>query len=162
MARKREIKAVRRVLYDRDRLRRMLDEVRSIDVLMNTGPNAAIAPDSAQVPEGGPLWYLPDGSIEPAVLEAADRCRRIASLLRETRRGLKDVDFNADDKRELRNALDAQAKAWIARGKTWSEPGPPTDVDAAVADINRHDMDSIRSYQRVQDYVDRDALERVR
>jgi len=40
MANKREIREVRKVLYDRKGLREMLDEGRSIDVLMNTGPHA--------------------------------------------------------------------------------------------------------------------------
>lgn len=150
---------MRKVLYDRKRLRKMMDEVRSIDVLMNTGPNAAIAPDDVRVPGGGPRWLVGegDGELDPSVAEAADRCRRLAKLLRTTRQELKDVEFDHDDKRELRNALEQQAKAWTARADAWSAPTAP-DVGTAVKEISRHDKESISSYAKVDRYLDRNAF----
>lgn len=162
MASKREIKAVRRVLYDRKRLREMLGEIRSIDVLMNTNPNLALPADDIRVSAGaGPVWFvLATGEIDPGVLEAARRTKRVAQLLRETRRELKDVDFDPDDRRELRKALDEQAKAMIVRADAWSTKGGD-DPRAAAAKINRHDAEALRSYGKVSAYLDKRAFERV-
>jgi hypothetical protein len=159
MARQSEIKAVRRVLYERKRLRKMLTEVRSIEVLMNTDPNRPIPPDDIRVNAGdGPTWVLLNGEVDPAVLEAAERGRRVAKLLRETSRDLKDVDFDRDDKRELRNALDAHAKAWVARADAWSAPAATAlDPPKAAAQISRHDEKALRSYHEVRDYLDERA-----
>ncbi len=161
MARRGDIEAVRRVLYDRKRVRKMLDQARRIDALMNTDPRASLAPDDPRVVAGGgPAWIVPTtGELDPAVAEAAMRCRRLADLLRDARRELKDVDFDHDDKRELRRALDAHASAWVARGDAWAAVGVETvDLDAAVDRINRHDIDAARSYHKVLDYLDRKVL----
>lgn len=163
MASRREIKAVRKVLYKHARLREMLDEVRSIDVLMNTGGKVELAPDDVRVAGGGPRWVVGevDPILDPGVAEAADRCRRLAKLLRETSRELKDVEFDAADKRELRNALEAHARAWIARGDAWRTL-PAPDIRDAVKEIGRHDGEAIRSYAKVDPYLDRNALAAVR
>lgn len=164
MATKREIKAVRRVLYKRERLRAMVAEVTSIDVLMNTGGKVVLDPDDARIPGGGPRWLVGDDeekALDPSVAEAADRCDRLAKLLRETRSALKEVEFDSADKRELRNALEAHARAWVARGDAWRTL-PAPDVKAAVNEISRHDKEAIRSYAKVDDYLDRNALEAVR
>ncbi len=161
MATEREVKAVRRVLYNRGRMRLLLTEVRSIDVLMNLDPYASLSPDDTRVAAGsGPHWFLSSGEVDPGVLEAASRCQRVAALLRDTRRELKDVDFDRADKRELRNALEEHAKAWIARADAWSRPGSP-DVATMGAAINSHDAASLRSYHRVDAYLDSDAFEDV-
>lgn len=164
MASKAEIRAVRKVLYDRGRLRELLDEVRSIDVLMNTDPRANLPPDDIRVSAGsGPVWVIPStGEIDPGVLEAAARCRRVAELLRATRAELSDVDFDDGDRRQLSTALDQHAKAWIARARAWSAPGPPDDVRAVAKEINRHDAKAVLAYARVEQYLDRDALNGIR
>lgn len=163
MASEAEIRAVREVLYDRKRLRRLLDEVRSIDVLMNTNPYATLPPDDVRVTAGsGPTWVIPStGALDPAVLEAADRCGRVAKLLRETRQDLAAVDFDRSDKRHLREALEQHAKAWVARARAWRAPGPPADVESAAREINRHDADAVRSYARAEEYLDRRALDGI-
>ena len=161
MASRREVKAVRKVLYDRKRLRKMVIEARSIDVLMNTDPYGRLEPDDVRVTAGaGPIWFLPStGEVDPGVLEAADRSRRIAGFLREIRRDLGDVVFDGDDKRVLREALDEQAKAWIARAAVWSRPRRPSDLAADADEISRHDAKATRNYAKVEAYLDRDAAE---
>lgn len=161
MAKKKEIKAVHRVLYDRKRLREMLTEVRSIEVLMNTNPDQPIPPDDIRVNAGdGPTWVLLNGELDPAVLEAAERGRRVAKLLRETSRDLRDVDFDRDDKRQLRHALDEHAKAWLARADAWTAPADAAlDPPKAAAQINRHDEQALRSYREVRGYLDERAGE---
>jgi hypothetical protein len=162
MASKAEVRAVRRVLYDRERLRRMLTEVRSIDILMNTNQNASLPPDDIRVTAGdGPTWVLLDGSMDPGVLEAAARCRRVAELLRQTRRALKDVDFDPGDRRRLRAALGEHARAWIARADAWSAPRGAVDPAVAADQINRHDASAMRGYRKVRAYLDGRALEGV-
>jgi hypothetical protein len=163
VAKPREIRAVRKVLYDRKRMRKLVTEARSIDVLMNTDPYASLDSDDVRVTAGaGPIWFVPGtGEIDPGVLEAADRCRRIATLLRQIRRELADVDFDADDKRHLREALDEHAKAWVARAEIWSRPQRPSDPAADAAEISRHDAKATRNYAKVKAYLDRDAAESV-
>jgi len=163
MASKAEVRAVRRVLYDRERLRRMLTEVRSIDILMNTNANAPLPPDDIRVNSGdGPTWVLlGTGEVDPAVVEAAARCRRVAELLRETRRALKHVDFDRGDRRALRAALDEHAQAWIARADAWVAPRGAVDPAVAAAAINRHDARATREYRRVRPYLDGTAFEGV-
>jgi hypothetical protein len=156
----REIKAVRRVLYAKERERKMLDEARSIVVLMNFNPRGNIDQEDIRVTAGaGPLWFIPaTGEVDPGVLEAADRSKRIAAMLRDTRRELKDVDFDADDKRNLRDALEQQAQALIKRAKAWTAP-TVGDPEAIAADIHRHDAAAANSYSKVFAYLDENAFE---
>lgn len=162
MATDREIKAVRRVLYDRKRMRKMLTEARSIDVLMNLDPRGTLPPDDIRVSPGyGPLWFVPGtGAVDPGVLEAAERSKRVAGLLRDTRRELKEVEFDPEDKRWLRRALDEHAKALVKRADAWSAPtvGNPGKI---AKDINRHDAAAADSYRKVLKYLDRKAFEGV-
>jgi hypothetical protein len=148
-----EIKAVRSVLYDRPRLRKIFDHLRSIDVLMNTNPDARLQPNDRRVKVGaGPFWFEASGALNRGVVEAAKRCAQVADLTLEIRRDLAKVAFNAKDKQYLRAALDAQAKAWRARGRIWTAPGDP-NVAAAVAEISRYDGEAIRNYQKVKAYL---------
>jgi hypothetical protein len=159
MPKKREIKAVRRVLYERERSRKMLDEARSIVVLMNFNYRGSIPQDDIRVTAGaGPIWFVPStGAVDPGVLEAADRCRRIAAMLRDTRRELKGVDFNADDKRALREGLEQQAQALVKRAKAWTSPAVGNS-DAVARDINRHDAAAANAYKEVFEYLDKNAF----
>lgn len=159
MPTKREIRAVRKVLYERERARKMLDEARSIVVLMNFNPRGHIEQEDVRVTAGaGPLWFIPaTGEVDPGVLEAAERSKRIAAMLRETRRELSDVDFDAEDKRNLRDALEQQAQALTKRAKAWTTP-TVGDPETVAAGIHRHDAAAAKSYSKVFDYLDKDAF----
>lgn len=99
---------MRKVLYDRPRLRKIVDHLRSIDVLMNTNPNARLQPGDRRVKVGGgPFWFEASGKLNGSVLAAAKRCHQVAELTLEIRRDLAAVDFDADDKKHLRAALEA-------------------------------------------------------
>jgi hypothetical protein len=155
MATNREIRAVRRVLYDRRRLRKLDAHLRSIDVLMNFDSHTTLSPDDIRVsPGSGPAWFVPaTGELDPGVSEAAERCKRVAGILREIRRELAGVSFDGADKRHLRDALEAQAKAFSARAKAWAAPGRP-DADAEASKISGHEADSLRNFKRVKPYLD--------
>jgi hypothetical protein len=148
-----KIIAVRAVLYEPKRLKKLLTHTSSIAVLMNLDPDQQIPFGDLRVhPGAGPNWFIPlSGQISPAVLEAANRCDRIADLLLETRRALARVAFNGTDKAHLRAALAEQAEAWKARGKIWRAPGP--NADAAGAAIATHAQASLREYKRVKKYL---------
>jgi hypothetical protein len=163
MPKKREIKAVRKVLYDRERSRKMLDEAKSIVVLMNFNYRGNLEPDDIRVsPGAGPIWFVPStGAVDPGVLEAAERSKRIAAMLRETRRELKDVDFDGGDKRDLREALEQQAQALVKRANAWTAP-TVDNPERVAAEIHRHDAAAARSYAKVFKYLDKDAFGGVR
>ncbi len=56
---------------------------------MNLNPNARLSSNDQRKPGGGPTWVIPTtGKISQEVREAAERCHRVAELLRETRREL--------------------------------------------------------------------------
>jgi hypothetical protein len=154
MASNREIRAVRKVLYDRRRLRKLDAHLTSIDVLMNFDPNATLPPDDIRVaPGAGPTWFIPGtGELNSGVREAAQRCDRVAGLLREIRRELADVSFDGADKRHLRGALEAQAKAFSARGRLWGAPGRP-DAEAGAPEIVGHEAEALRHFKRVKPYL---------
>jgi predicted nucleic acid-binding protein len=160
VAKREEVKAVRQVLYDRGRLRKLHTEILSIDVEMNLNPTAKLDPNDIRGRAGsGPSWVIPaTGEVDRGVTEAARRCQKVAALLRETSRDLADVSFPRADKRALRTALEEHAKAWSTRGRIWAAPGRP-DADAAVAEITRHHAAAIRSYERVKPYLREVKLE---
>lgn len=154
-ASRREIRAVRRVLYERRRLRRLYQHASSIDVLMNTDPGRALSPDDTRVQGGaGPGWVIPgSGELSVAVLDAADRCDEIAKILLAVRRDLADVDFDRSDKHHLRAGLASQASAWRARGRAWRAPGPPGNIRATVAGITKRERASMREFRSVREYL---------
>jgi hypothetical protein len=160
VAKRDEVKAVRKVLYDRTRLRKLYAEISSIDVEMNLDPERELDPNDIRGDAGsGPNWVIPaTGQVDPGVTEAAKRCAKVAALLRQTSRDLADVSFPRADKRALRDALEEQAKAWSARGRIWAAPGRP-DVQAAVKEINTHHAAAIKSYARVTKYLREVKLE---
>jgi hypothetical protein len=148
-----QVDAVRKVLYRRDRLIKLYDQITSIEALMNLDPHAKASPGSITRPGTGPSWFIrANGKVSPSVIEAANRCDKIADLLLETRADLAHVDFPASDKGHLRAALAEQAAAWRARGRAWRAPGKP-NVGAAVAPIEAHVKKSIREFQHVTLYM---------
>jgi hypothetical protein len=157
-----QVAAVQKVLYERTRLRKIADHVHSIGVLMNLDPNGP-SPGPGHPAGSGPLWYIPDtGRISPAVLEAAERCRKLAELLLEIRTELAHVDLPSSDKKHLRAALAAQAAAMRARGKVWRAQSPPGDVHAAVAPIAAHGATSVRELTHVAHYLKKVDLSTLR
>lgn len=154
MSKRDEVRAVRRVLYDRQRLRGIFTHLESIDELMNLDPGNVLAPNDPRVEGGsGPYWFIPaNGQLSPAVVEAAERCDKVAGLLLDTRRELSDVKFDGDDKRALRAALQEQAESWRERGKVWRAPGRP-EVGVALDRIAKHDKESLRELKKVKEYL---------
>ena len=121
MASQDEITRVWKVLYEPTRTRRLFTLLEDIELLMNLNPARPLDPHDVKVfPGSGPLWFYPsNGKLNVGVVQAANRCDKIAALLRETERELADVDFPAADKHHLRAGLAAQARAWEARGSVW-------------------------------------------
>lgn len=155
MASRREIRAVRGVLYDRKRLQDLHTQTTSINVLMNLDPSVPLNPGDVRIqPGAGPNWVIPaTGQVDPAVVEAADRCRAIATTLLDMRRELQRLSLDPTDRRHLAAGLAEQAEAWHARADAWSEPGQPADVDAAVASITVHEQASLRHFKKVTRYL---------
>jgi len=149
-----EVRAVRRVLYDRQRMQRMFIHLESIDELMNLDPGNVLQPDDPRVQGGsGPLWFIPaNGQLSPAVVDAAERCDKIADILLATRRELARVDFDGADKRVMRAALQEQARSWQERAKVWRAPGRP-DVAASLDRIAEHEKESVRKLKKVDEYL---------
>jgi hypothetical protein len=151
-----QIAAVRKVLYERNRLRKLVDHLSSIEALMNLDRTAP--PLKSGDPRGragaGPNWYIPaTGKLSSSVVEAADRCNKVADLLLETRRALAQVDFPAADKRHLRAALAEHAQAMRARARVWRAQQPPRDWKRSAAPIVAHQQASLREYQHVTRYL---------
>jgi hypothetical protein len=152
MATEADIREVRKVLYDRDRRRKLKTEIDSIVILMNFDPGEAIPHDDPRIlPGAGPLWFIPNtGAVNPSVLEAADRCERIASILMKMRDEIGDLNIDGSDRQHLREALEQQAKGWRTRARLWRDPGAP---DPAGADeIVGHEAKSLREIKKVEDY----------
>ncbi len=150
-----QIAAVRAVLYERNRLRKLFDHLDSIDVLMNLDPRRPLQPGDARGFAGsGPNWYIPHtGKLSPSVIEAADRCDRIADLTLEIRGELEHVDFPASDKRHLQTALTRQAAAMSARGTLWRATKPPANAKKAATTISGHLQASVSEFQHVAKYL---------
>ncbi len=154
MATRAEIRAVQRIIYDDRRTKKLSTEIESIVVLMNLDPGRALPSDDARVQAGsGPLWYIPaTGKLTPAVLEAADRCDRVAEILTKMRRDLADVKVNKSDRRHLREALEQQAKGWRKRATSWRDPGRP---GASIAKgIAEHERNSAEELKKVNAYLE--------
>lgn len=156
------IRAVRKVLYEPRRLKKLATHLSSIAVLMNLDARNPLPPNDARVDAGsGPNWFVPaTGKINPAVQQAADRCEAVASLLLETRNELAKVAFPATDKRHLLTALREEAAAWGARAALWRAPGRPGD--GATRAIASHLQASAREYAHVRRYLKSVDLRNVR
>ena len=149
-----EITRVWKVLYEPARTRRLFDHLESVEVLMNLDPGRPLDPHDVKVfPGSGPLWFIPaTGKLNSSVVEAANRCDKIAALLRETERELADVDFPAADKHHLRAGLAAQAHAWEARASVWRTRGP-ANVRLNVTAIMGPERKSFEELKHVTKYL---------
>jgi hypothetical protein len=159
-----QIAAVQRVLYARTRLRKIFDDGESIVRLMNLDPSAALDNTDPRWPAGsGPSWVVPaTKKLSPFVVEAAERCDKIADSLLEIRAELADVDIPSSDKQHLRAALAESAAEWRARGRLWRAPTAPEDAQAAAASVTAHQRASLREFQRVTAYLKNVAPGRFR
>jgi hypothetical protein len=148
------IKAVRKALYEPRRLKRLLEEINQIDILMNLNPDIPLAPGDVKMTAGsGPLWFYPDnGQLNTSVIEAASRCERVAAILLEMRNALSPVAFPAADKKHLQAGLEAEAAVWRVRGRVWRAQGAP-DVDAVVAEVKALRRVSIRELKAADVYL---------
>jgi hypothetical protein len=162
--------AVRKVLYEPNRVRQLVDHFSSIDVLMNLNPVNFIHTGDPRVDAGdGPIWYVTPSDLyhakkvklSPEVIEAADRCDKIAALLLETGDDLAKVDFPARDKQSLRTALTEAAHAMRGRASAWREPGR-IDADRAAASIAAHEHASARAFETVMPYLHQVDLTRMK
>jgi hypothetical protein len=143
VASKKEIHAVREVIYDPKRQRELKQQLRSIRVQMRL--------------EGeGPAWVIPStGESTVAVRDSARRCKQVAALLRRTSDRLVDVDVNRSDKAHLREGFEHLAKAWAKRGAVWGAPQAP-DADAQATVIAGFERAAFREWKRVQEYFKED------
>ncbi len=158
-----QVAAVRKVLYRRDRLRKLVEHADSIVALMNLNPTGPSPGLGAPPGSGPPLWYVPaNGKLDPFVLEAAGRLDKIADLLTQTRAELTHVDAPAADKRHLRAGLAEQAAAARARARAWRAPASPGDVEALVAPITAHERASATALSHVTQYLQRVDLNGLR
>lgn len=149
---KQQVKAVRAVLYQRARLRRLQADLSSIEVLMNL--------NNPSQPSGAPLWTIPaTGQPSGALTEALDRSRRVVATLREMGAELGRLgDVPDGDRQALRTMLGEQAAAWEARALVWAAPGRP-DVEAEVARIAAHQEKALRAQRRASRYLRAGSLE---
>jgi hypothetical protein len=140
-----QIKSVRRILYDPHRVRQMRDDASSISVLLNL---------ENQNPSSTFSWYIPaTGALAQEVVEAAQRCRRIATTLLSIRKDLAHVSVPETDRKHLMAALQAQAASWQARANAWAATGQPADTDTLVASISGHVRTALAQAQHVQPYL---------
>jgi hypothetical protein len=140
-----QIRAARAVIYRRDRLQRILADLRSIDVLTNLNNPAQ--------PRGAPSWFIEaTGEISVAMTEAANRCKRIAAAHREVARDIAALRLPAADKADLRIAFNEYAIVWQRRGEIWGGKEKP-DVDAAVAELKSHMTSAAKAAARVTPYL---------
>jgi hypothetical protein len=153
MSKQEDIQAVRQVLYDKERRKKLKTEIRSIVLLMNFDPGEPIPHDDARVaPGAGPLWFIPaTGAVDTAVLEAADRSEKVAEILTKMRHDLGELDIDGTDRGHLQEALDQQAKAWRVRAKVWRDPGSPDDT--LWRKIAEHETRSVHELKLVKDYL---------
>lgn len=148
------IAAVQKVLYERERLRRLGDDLATIDVLLNLDPTATLSTNDIRGFAGsGPDWWIRGtGALDPGVAEAAGRCDRIAARFLAIRRELAPVAFPAADKAQLRLALAELAASWSVRGRAW-RAGPGQNVEADVRAIERHLRASAAAFRKVRKYL---------
>jgi hypothetical protein len=135
MATPKEIEAVRKVLFEGDRLRELRGLAHDIQIV--------------RIGQERQLWYIPHTG-KPFTSGALE-CDKIATLLLQIRDDLRKVDFDRRDKASFETALSEHAAAFRVRARAWRSAAKPK-VDAVVAEIARHDAASIRAYVRLKEY----------
>jgi hypothetical protein len=151
---KAQIKAVRHVLYDHTQVTQMIDDIQSINVLMNlSGP--PLPENDVRVAVGdGPEWIVQaTGALDPSVSEAVTRCHSIAQRLQTIRAALSALDLPHSDKQNLKTALQEQALAWTTRAGLWAQPKSPSDPKGTVAKITAHEKASSAALAKVKAYL---------
>jgi hypothetical protein len=149
-----QIHAVRKVLYDEQRMKQTALDVEQVNLLMNLIGQPLPLTDPRIAVGDGPDWVIPDtGAVDPAVLEAAGRCQSIASTLLSMRGELSQVDCPAADKQLLMKSLHEQAEVWSARSSLWMKTTAPDDVSAAVRNITAHQQAAFGALKNVQAYL---------
>ena len=148
-----KVAAVRKVLYQHARIRRLQDHQVSIVNLMNLDPGGT-PPGLGRTAGSGPNWYvLATGALSPSVVEAAARCDKVADILLEIRDELGSVDFKRTDKVNLRAALAEQAAGFRIRARVWGAPARPVNAAATAAAIAGHESESVRRLRKVAKYL---------
>ncbi len=149
-----QIKAVRAVLYQPQRVKDLNRLQANLAVVMNLNPEANLGDGDVRNPPGsGPQWYIPaTGAIDDNITLAAGFCDQIAAILLKTRADLAKVDIPAADRTNLRTALGEEAASWSARGRVWKRPGQPADPGTAVAEISTHFTAAVAAAKHVSHY----------
>jgi hypothetical protein len=149
-----QIHAVRKVLYDEQRMKQTALDVEQVNLLMNlTGPPLPLTDPRIAVGDGPDWAVTATGAVDPFVLEAAGRCQSIAKTLLSTRSELSQVDFPAADKQLLMQSLQEQAEVWSARATLWMQTTAPDNVSAAVQNITAHQEAAFGALKNVQAYL---------
>lgn len=114
-----DIRAVRAVLYKRDRLRKIQADMHSVEVLLNlAGPEP-----------GAPRWVVEStGQVGSGVRLASERARRLAKTLRTIGAEIAELDIPDADQKVLRKVLNTDAALWDLRAKVWSDPDAPDET----------------------------------
>jgi len=151
---KQQVAAVHAVLYERRRLQNLHDEMQSIAVELNLDPRARLSPrDTRNPPGSGPNWFVPStGAVDPAVLDAAKRCDKIAAILSEIAGELDGVDIPRADRDDLQSALSGEAAVWTLRGRSWRNPRPERDPQRFAATVAAHVQASVEAGYTVRAY----------
>ena len=150
----RQIRAVQRALYKPQRLQRIKELAREISNGMNLNPNVTLQQHDIRNPAGsGPNWFIAaTGAVDNNVIAAANQCDDLAKTILEMRADVDAVDFPADDKRHLKEALKQEAASWTVRGRAWRGAGSP-NVDALVSDIAGHVNAAVTEAKHVGQYL---------
>jgi hypothetical protein len=152
---KKEIEAVRGVLYKHGRVEKISELVHNIVVLMNLNPSAVVPGSDPRYPAGsGPQWYFPDnGSLDNAVIESAGYCDQLAALSHTMRHEISNLSLPAADRRHLMTALSENANVWTMRARLWRAAKPPADPNAAAASIAQHVTASLDALKHLKPYL---------
>jgi hypothetical protein len=149
-----QVKAVRAVLYQPQRVKDLARLQANLAVVMNLNPDANLGDgDVCNPPGSGPQWYIPaTGAIDDNITLAAGFCDQIAAILLKMRADLAKLDIPAVDRTNLRTALAEEAASWSARGRVWKRPGQPADPRVEVAEISNHFSAALAAAKRVAHY----------
>ena len=160
MAKRKEVRAVRKVLYNRKRMRKTFFELQQIDLLMNLDDNqpfiakatSGCAPAPARSGStraarsiAGSSTQPPAARWSPSCCARRERSSRTSSSTRRTRR----TSATPSPRRRTRGAP--------AAGSGPRPCGPR--ATATLAEIEVHERAAYQSYEKVQPYLDQDAVQ---